>query len=271
MSINYLHSTAIINPLAIIGLNVKIGPFCVIGPEIVLADNVELKSHVVIEGRTIIGAGTIIYPFASIGQAPQIFKYHGERSQVVIGSNNVIREYVTIQAGSKDGGMITSVGNDGLFMVGTHIGHDCQIGNHAVFANYVSLAGHVKVGDYVTIGGLAAVHQYVRIGPHAMIGGLSALVRDLIPFGYATSERAELTGINLVGMKRRGFDQQHTLEAMKAVDEIFSGPGILATRIVAIAEKYQENPVIQQIINFLKHDSRRAFCTPKTYHSPDCN
>lgn len=263
MIISNIHATAIIDPAASIGKNIKIGPFCIVGPEVILGDNCELKSHIVIEGRTTIGENTVIYPFASIGQPPQILKYAGEKSKVIIGSNNTIREYVTIQAGSKEGGMVTSVGNNCLFMVGVHIGHDCTVGNNVIFANYVSLGGHVYVGDYAIIGGLSAVLQYVRIGEHSMIGGLSAVVRDLIPFGLASSERAVLEGVNLVGMKRRGFDKQEILESSKAVDEIFSGDGVFTDRINKVLEKYEGNSIIKQIVDFLQHDYTRAFCQPK--------
>jgi len=258
-----IHPTAIIEPKAEIGKNVKIGPFCIVGSEVLLADNVELKSHVVIEGRTKIGANTVIYPFASIGQPPQIVKYEGEKSEVIIGSNNIIREYVTIQAGTKNGGMVTSVGNNCLFMVGVHIGHDCIIGNNVIFANYVSLGGHVKVGDFAIIGGLSAVLQFVRIGAHSMVGGLSGLSRDLIPFGLATNERAFLEGINLVGMKRRGFDSKETLDSLKAVEEIFMGEGLFTERVELISKKYLGNSIVEQIIDFLKQDTSSTFCQPK--------
>jgi len=258
-----IHTTAIVSHSASIGQNVKIGPFCLVGPDVILGDGVELKSHVVIEGKTTIGDDTVIYPFASIGQPPQILKYEGEKSETIIGNNNTIREYVTIQAGSRDGGMLTSVGDNCLFMVGAHVAHDCKLGNNIILANYVSLAGHVEVDDYVVIGGLSAIHQYVRIGTHAMIGGLSALVRDLIPFGLASSDRASLEGLNLVGMKRRGFNQQDTLDSVKAIDEIFIGEGTFADRISKISNKYKDNSIVKEIIQFLKEDNSRAFCTPK--------
>ncbi len=265
-----IHATAIVDPQAIIGRDVKIGPFCIVGPEVILGDNTELKSHVVIEGKTRIGNNNTIYPFASIGQPPQIIKYEGEKSEVVIGNDNIIREYVTIQAGSKGGGMVTTIGNNGLFMVGVHIGHDCRVGNNVIFANYVSLGGHVIVGDYAIIGGLSAVLQFVRIGEHSMIGGISAVVRDLIPFGLASSERAALEGINLVGMKRRGFDQQETLEATRAVEEIFVGEGIFADRIHLVSKKYKGNSIVAQIVEFLQQDTTKAFCQPRDNNSkPD--
>lgn len=258
-----IHPTAIVDPAATLGKNVKIGPFCIVSGDAKLGDNVELKSHVVIEGITSIGEGCTIYPFASIGQPPQILKYAGEKSEVIIGSNNTIREYVTIQAGSLDGGMLTQVGDNCLLMVGAHIGHDCKIGNGVILANYASLGGHVEVGDYAIIGGLAAVHQFVKIGAYSMIGGVSAVVRDLIPFGLASNDRAALEGVNLVGMKRRGFDKQESVSAARAVEEIFEREGILAEKIEQVSSKYKDNMIVSQIIEFLKQDTARAFCAPK--------
>lgn len=259
---NIIHPTAVVDPLALLGSNVKIGPFCIVGAGVKLGDNVELKSHVVVEGKTVIGKNTVVYPFASLGQPPQILKYAGEDSETIIGENNTIREYVTIQAGSKDGGMLTKVGDNCLLMVGVHVAHDCHVGNNVIFANYVSIAGHVIVGDHVVIGGLSAVHQYVKIGNHAMIGGLSALTRDLIPFGLAANERAKLEGLNLVGMKRRGFDKNESLEAIKAIGELFDNSRIFADNIKIVNDKYQNNKVVEQIIEFVKQDSTRDFCGP---------
>ena len=260
---NSVHPSAIVDSRAELGSNVKIGPFCIVGSRVRLGNNVELKSHVVIDGITEIGNNTIVYPFASLGQVPQVLKYAGEESRVIIGNNNLMREYVTIQAGTKDGGMTTSIGNNCLLMVGAHIGHDCQIGNNIVVASYACIAGHVHVGDYAIVGGLAAVHQFVRIGHHAMIGGLSGINRDVIPYGLAKNERAHLEGINLVGMKRKNFDSSKILEASKAVEEIFVGDNILTDRIEKVMSKYQDNDIIQEIIEFLKQDSTRAFCGPK--------
>lgn len=261
MSNSNIHPTSIIAEGAKLGKNVKIGPYCIIGSEVILHDNVELKSHVVIEGITEIGENTVIYPFASIGQPPQILKYVNERSKTIIGSNNIIREYVTVQAGSQGGGMVTEVGNNNLFMVGVHIGHDCYIADNVVFANYVSLAGHIKVGNYAIIGGLSAIHQYARIGEHSMIGGLSPVGADVIPFGLVSGKRAVLEGLNLIGMNRRGFDKAESLNALKAVEEIFSGEGNFADRIRHATEKYKNNSIIMQIIDFLNQDSNRSFCS----------
>jgi UDP-N-acetylglucosamine acyltransferase len=258
-----IHASAIVDPSANIGRNVQIGPYCIIGPEVVLGDNVELKSHVVIEGDTEIGEGTVIFPFASIGQIPQILRHNGEKGRVIIGKRNRIREYVTIQAGSADGGLLTTIGDDNLFMVGVHVAHDCIVGNHTILANYVSLAGHVEVGDFAIIGGLSAVHQFTRIGAHSMIGGVSGVVRDLIPFGTAHSDRAHLEGMNLTGMKRRGFDNKDSLAAKKAVDDLFLSEGLMADKIDKMKKEFAGNVIVEQIVEFMSKDTARHFCTPK--------
>ena len=244
-----IHKSAVVSKKAKIGNNVKIGPFSIIGDKAIIGDNVEIKSHVVIEGRVTIGEGTIIYPFASLCY-PQTLKYQGEDSEIIIGKNNTIREYVTIQHGTEDGSMLTTIGDNCLFMVGVHIAHNCTVGNNVIFANYVSLAGHVNVGDFAIIGGLSAVQQFVRVGPHTMIGGVSAVVRDLVPYGLATSDRAHLEGLNLVGMNRRGFDKQQSLEASKVVKEIFdeNSENVFTRRIELAKKNYPDNKIVQEII-----------------------
>jgi UDP-N-acetylglucosamine acyltransferase len=264
-----IHPTAIISPGAVLGNNVKIGPYSIVGEKVILGDNVELKSHVVIDGKTTIGANTIIFPFASIGQAPQDLKYQGEDSEVIIGSDNIIREYVTIQRGTKGDKMRTIIGNNCLLMVGVHIAHDSVVGNNAIFANYASLGGHVEVGDYAIVGGLSAVQQWTKVGSHAIIGGVSALVKDLIPYGLANAERAYLEGLNLVGLNRRGFDKKQSLEASKVVKEIFLGDGENGTIIERLNQaktKYSENAIIQEIIAFLLTENRK-FCGFKQENS----
>jgi UDP-N-acetylglucosamine acyltransferase len=257
-----IHESAIVSKKAKLGKNVKIGPFCLVGDKVTLEDDVELKSHVVIEGKTLVGKGTVIYPFASIGHAPQDLKYAGEESEVIIGENNMIREYVTIQPGTEGDKMKTIVGNNCLFMLGVHIAHDCVVGNNVIFANYVSLAGHVEVGDFAIIGGLSAVQQHVKVGAHSMTGGVSALVKDLIPFGLATSDRAHLEGLNLVGMRRRGFENNHSIEATKVIAEIFdkNSGAVFNEKIRDAGEKYKDNPVVQTIIQFLQANESRGFC-----------
>lgn len=261
---SHIHSTSIIDPKAQIGNEVTIGPFCVVGKDVQIGNNVELKSHVVIEGITSIGDDNVIYPFASIGHAPQDLKYKKEPSKVIIGNKNTIREYVTIQPGTSGGGMITSLGDNCLLMVGVHIAHDCKVGNNVILANYASLGGHVEVGDHSIIGGLAAILQNVKVGAHSILGGLSGLAQDLIPFGLANATRAHLAGLNLVGMNRRGFDKNKSLEANKAIEEIFSIPQnssiTFSKRIENAYTKYQDNEIIMQILDFLKLHSDRAFC-----------
>lgn len=259
-----IHESAIVSKDAKIGKNVTIGPFSIIGNKVIIGDNVEIKSHVVIEGKVTIGDNTIIYPFASLCY-PQTLKYQGEDSEIIIGKNNTIREYVTIQHGTTEGGMRTVIGDNCLFMVGVHIAHNCTIGNNAIFANYVSLAGHVEVGDFAIIGGLSAVQQFVRVGSHTMIGGVSAVVRDLVPYGLATSDRAHLEGLNLVGMNRRGFDKKQSLEANKVIKQIFddNSKNVFTKRIELAKEEYPENQIIQEIVNFLLADKNRSFCAFK--------
>ena len=256
-----IHKTAIIGDKVKLGKNVRIGAFCVIGDGAVIGDNVELKSHIVMEGKVTIGEGTKIYPFASLSY-PQTLKYNGEDSEILIGKNNVIREYVTIQHGTASDKMITTIGDNCLFMVGVHIAHNCTVGNNVIFANYASLAGHVEVGDFAILGGLSAVQQFCRVGEHAMVGGVSAVVRDLVPYGLASSDRAHLEGLNLVGMNRRGFDKKQSIEASRVVKEIFNEKSdiVFNKRVENAKINYPQNQVVQNIVEFLQKDSSRTFC-----------
>jgi UDP-N-acetylglucosamine acyltransferase len=258
-----IHKTAIVDKKAGIGDGVTIGPYCVIGAGVTLEDGVVLMPHVVVDGRTTIGAGTRIYPFASIGLPPQDLKYKGEDSQLVIGRNNVIREYVTINPGTKGGGMETRVGDNGLYMIGAHIAHDCNVGNGVIMVNNATLAGHVVVEDFVVIGGLAAVHQFVRIGAHAMIGGLSGVEQDVIPFGTVTGERANLSGLNIIGMKRRGFEREAIHGLRSAFKEIFDEKGTLGDRVNTAAGAHAGNEAVEQVIEFIRGDSTRGLTRPK--------
>lgn len=260
-----IDKNAIVGKKVELGKNVKIGPFCVISDGVVLGSHVELKSHVVIEGRVTIGEYTKIYPFTSLCY-PQTLKYKGEDSEIVIGKNNTIREYVTIQHGTAGDKMVTTIGDNCLLMVGVHIAHNCTVGNNVIFANYASLAGHVEIGDFVILGGLSAVKQFCRIGAHAMVGGVSAVVRDLVPYGLASSDRAYLEGLNLVGMNRRGFNKQESIEASKAIKEIFNDNTdvVFNIRIAQVKTKYLKNTIVQEIIDFLQKDNSRTFCSYKT-------
>lgn len=258
-----IHPTAIIDPAATLHESVSVGPYCVVGGEVVLGPGVRLHSHVVVEGRTEIGEQTEIYPFASIGLPPQDLKYKGEPSRLVIGRRNRIREYVTMNPGTEGGGMITSVGDDGLFMAGSHVAHDCRVGDKVIMANNATLAGHVTVEDYAVIGGLAAVHQFVRIGRHAMIGGMSGVEHDVIPYGSVMGERASLSGLNLIGLKRAGMEREliHGLRA--AYKELFGqGEGPLSERVQQVREKYADNPAVRDMIDFMMADTARAICQP---------
>lgn len=257
-----IHPTAVIEPGAQIAPDAVIGPYCHIGPKVKIGAGVKLTSHVVIAGNTTIGDGTSIYPFASLGHPPQDLKYKGEDSRLVIGRNNVIREHVTMNPGTEGGGLETSVGDNCLFMVGTHVAHDCVVGNNVVMANNATLAGHVRVGDYAVLGGLCAVHQFVRIGAHAMIGGLSGVENDVIPYGSVMGERARLAGLNLVGLKRRGFERDEIHALRNAYRLLFAEEGTLSERIEDVAEAFQSNKTVMEIIAFIQKDSNRAICQP---------
>ncbi|MGB0682818.1 MAG: acyl-ACP--UDP-N-acetylglucosamine O-acyltransferase [Magnetovibrionaceae bacterium] len=257
-----IHPTAVVDPAATIGEGVTIGAFSVVGPNVTLGDGVTLMSHVVVDGVTTVGANTKIFPFAAIGNAPQDLKYSGETSRLEIGCNNVIREHVTMNPGTQGGGLLTRVGNNCLFMVGAHVAHDCLIGDHAILVNNATLAGHVEVGDWAIIGGLSAVHQFVRIGRHAMIGGMSGVENDVIPYGSVLGNRAHLSGLNLVGLKRRSFDRETIHNLRKAYRLIFAQEGTLAERLDDVAELMPENQPVNEILDFIRTDSSRAICQP---------
>ncbi|HEX3952503.1 MAG TPA: acyl-ACP--UDP-N-acetylglucosamine O-acyltransferase [Stellaceae bacterium] len=258
-----IHPTAIVAAGASLADDVVIGPYCVIGENVALGGGVRLAAHVVIDGRTTIGECTQIFPFASIGHEPQDLKYQGEASALVIGRNNKIREHVTINPGTAGGGMLTRVGDDCLLMVGAHVAHDCQIGNHVIMANNATLAGHVVIEDYALLGGLSAVHQFVRIGRHAMIGGMSGVERDVIPYGQVMGNRARLAGLNIIGMQRRGFSREDIQGLRAAYQFLFSENGTLSDRVNEAAEKFGGIAPVDDIIAFIRADSSRAICQPK--------
>ncbi len=258
-----IHPTAVIGHHVELADDVVIGPYCVVEGHVVIGPNVELKAHVYATGHTHIGEGTIIYPFASIGTIPQDLKYNGEASSLVIGKNNTIREHVTINPGTEGGGMVTRIGNNCLLMVGVHVGHDAHVGHHVIFANNATLAGHVHVGDYAVLGGLSAIHQFVRVGAHSMVGGMSGVEHDVIPFTTVMGNRANFAGVNLVGMRRRGF----TREDLNAVRTLFStlfeeGKETLMERLHRLAA-HHENLAVEEIFKFMTTASDRAFCTPE--------
>ncbi|MFP6743038.1 MAG: acyl-ACP--UDP-N-acetylglucosamine O-acyltransferase [Alphaproteobacteria bacterium] len=259
-----IHPTAVIDAGAQIADDVAIGPYCVVGGEVTLGAGTRLESHVVVGGHTTIGGGCHLFPFASIGLRPQDLKYAGEPSQLIIGNGNTIREHVTMNPGTEGGGLITRVGNGGLFMVGVHVAHDCVVGDHVIMANNATIGGHVVIGDYAILGGLSAVHQFVRIGAHAMIGGMSGVENDVIPYGSVTGERAFLSGLNIIGLRRRRFsrDDIHALRA--AYRLAFAEEGTMAERIADVGERFSDNEAVMDVVGFIQADSSRAVCQPKS-------
>ena len=258
-----VHPTAVVAPGAEIAASAEIGPFCVIGEHVKLGERVKLHSHVVVEGRTTIGDDTQVYPFASLGHRPQDLKYHGEPSRLEIGARNMIREHVTMNPGTEGGGMLTSVGDDCLFMASAHVAHDCHLGNHVILVNNATLGGHVHIGDYAIMGGLSAAHQFVRIGRHAMIGGMTGVEADIIPYATVTGNRAHLSGLNLVGLKRRGYDRDAIHALRNAYRLLFAPEGTMAERVEDVAEQYQAVPLVMEIVDFIRADSSRSICQPK--------
>jgi UDP-N-acetylglucosamine acyltransferase len=260
---NNIHPTAIIEDTAEIGENVSIGPYCTIGAKSKIKDGVTLHSHVCIQGDTEIGEGSEIFPFASIGFAPQDLKFKGEHSRLIIGKNNLIREHVTMNPGTEGGGLVTKVGDNCLFMVGSHIAHDCMIGDNVIMANNATLGGHVVVGDYAVIGGMSAVHQFIRIGKFAVIGGMSGVDSDVIPYGRVKGERAFLAGLNLTGLERGGFDKEQIKKLQKAFKSLFSEEGTMEQRLENIEVNYAQDELIQSIIEFARNKDRFPLCQPQ--------
>tara|TARA_Y100000590_G_C15657414_1_gene991202 strand:+ start:157 stop:939 length:783 start_codon:yes stop_codon:yes gene_type:complete len=258
-----IHSSSIVEKSALIGKNIKVGPFCYIGPKVQIEDDVELISNIHIEGNTKIGKGTKIFPFASIGTSPQDLKYKGELNSLEIGKNNVIREYVTINPGTKGGGGKTIIGNNCLLMISSHVAHDCKIGNNVVIANNVPLGGHVTIEDSVVIGGNSAVQQFTRIGRLAMIGGMTGVLKDVIPFGLSFGNRNYLRGINLIGLKRKKYENKKIMELDKAYKKIFSSKN-LHENLSKINGEYKDNDLVTEVINFISKDKKRPICSPLT-------
>jgi UDP-N-acetylglucosamine acyltransferase len=258
-----VHATTIVDPKAELGEGVEIGPYCVIGAHVVLGRDVVLHSHVVIEGYTRIGARSRFFPFASIGHEPQDLKYKGEKSELIVGEDNVVREHVTMNPGTEGGGMATRIGDHCLFMMGAHVAHDCQIGDHVILANNATLGGHVVIEDHAIIGGLSAVHQFVRVGRHAIVGGMSGVEHDVIPYGMALGERASLHGLNVIGLKRHGFARGQIHELNNAYKILFADRDTLAERVGHLDEKLGQAKGVAEIVAFIRDGSSRALCRPK--------
>jgi UDP-N-acetylglucosamine acyltransferase len=260
-----IHPTAVVEQGARIAASVEIGPFCHVGPDAELDDGVRLMSHVAVAGRTKVGEGTRIFPFASIGHPPQDLKYRGEPSRLEIGKRNIIREHVTMNPGTEGGGMVTTVGDDCLFMVGSHVAHDCRIGNHVIMANNATFAGHVVAGDYAIFGGLSAVHQFVRIGQHAMVGGVTGVERDVIPYGSVVGDRARLSGLNIIGMQRRGFSREEIQALRTAYQMLFqSEAGTFADRLAAVTQRLGDVRPVREVVEFVAVASSRGLTQPKS-------
>ena len=255
-----IHSTAIIDPKAKIGNNVKIGPFSIVGPNVEIGDNTIIQSHVSILAKTIIGKGNKIYPFVSINE-PQDLKYKGESTELIIGDNNKIREYVTINPGTDGGGGKTVIGNNCLFMVSSHIAHDCKLGNNIIVANNVAIAGHAIIDDNVVIGGNSAVQQFVRIGKMAMIGGMTGVLHDVIPYGLSMGNRNSLQGLNLIGLRRAKFDNKDILTLSDAYKQIFATKN-LTENLNNLNDSFKDNPLVKEILEFITKDKKRSICTP---------
>ena len=258
-----VHPSSHVDPGARLGAGVLIGPFCVVGPNVVLGEGVQLLSHVAVAGRTSIGARTRIFPFASIGHEPQDLKYRGEPSTLTIGRDCMIREGVTMNPGTAAGGLATEVGDHGTFLAHAHVAHDCRVGHHVVFSNNVMLAGHCQVGDYAILGGGAAAHQFVRIGAHAFVGGLAGVENDVIPYGMALGNRAYLAGLNLVGLKRRGFSREQIHDLRRAYRLIFAAEGTLKERIEDVGNEFGTHAEVQEILAFIRGGTDRAVCVPR--------
>lgn len=257
------HPTAVIEDGAQIGPGVKIGPYCVVGPEVTLAEGVELLSHVAVAGRTTIGPRTRIFPFASIGHQPQDLKFRGEASTLSVGADCMIREGVTLNPGTEGGGFSTSIGDRCAFLANSHVGHDCHVGNNVVFSNNVMLAGHCTVGDFAILGGGAAVIQFARVGAHSFLGGMSGLENDLIPYGMALGNRAYLSGLNIVGLQRRGFSREDIHNLRRAYRALFAAEGTLSERTDDVAKEFARQPIVEEIIAFIRVGGKRSLCTPK--------
>ena len=256
-----IHKTAIVDNKAKISESVIIGPYSVIGPNVQIDEQTIIESHVNLSGYTKIGKNNKVYPFASIGSNPQDLKYKGEKTELIIGNNNVIREYVTANPGTAGGGGVTKIGDNNLLMIGVHIAHDCIIGNNVVIANSAAIAGHAEIEDDVIIGGNCGVQQFSRIGKMAMIGGMTGISRDVIPYGVSYGNRNYLNGINLIGLRRRNVPNKDIITLTEAYKEIFKTEQ-LHDNLKNLNGKFKENNYVKEIVNFINKDKKRPICTP---------
>ena len=258
---NDIHSTSIIHEGSEIGENVSIGAYSIIGPNVKIGKNSKIHSHVLIQGNTTIGVNNEFYSFSVIGSNPQHLKYQGEMTKLLIGNNNIFREHVTIHPGTKVGIKKTIIGDNGFFMVGSHVAHDCLVGDNVILANNVPLGGHAYIEDNVIIGGNSAVQQYTRVGRSAMIGGMCGVVRDIIPYGIAHGNRSVLQGLNLIGLRRKNIPNKEILILSEAYKEIFKSDN-LTENLKNLNVEYKKNELVNEVINFIEKDKKRPICTP---------
>ena len=257
-----IHETAIVDPKAEIGDDVAIGPYCIVGPNVRVGNGCTLHSHVVVNGTTHLGEECQVYSFAALGYPPQDLKYNDEPNRLLIGDRCIIREHATLHPGTANAQLTTRVGNDCFILVGAHVAHDCILGNNVTLINNATMGGHVHIADFAMLGGMCAIHQFVRIGEHAFIGGMSGVENDVIPFGMVMGNRARLSGLNLVGLKRRGYDREriHTLRV--AYRNLFAPEGTLKERMQDVEEAFPDEPLVGKILEFIRVESPRALCTP---------
>ena len=256
-----VHPTAIVSPGARLADGVQVGPWCSVGPEVVLEEGVRLMSHVVVDGDTTIGAGVVVYPFCTVGLAPQDLKYRGEPTRTVIGPRTQLREHCTVHRGTVTGSGVTRVGADCLLMAVVHVAHDCELGDGVIVANNVVMGGHVSIGAGAVIGGATALHQFVRIGRAAMVGGASGVEADVIPFGTVLGNRARLTGLNVVGLKRRGVDRAGLHRLRMAFRLLFAAdgdPGHVFAQRLEQARTMADDPLVAELLAFVDAPSRRG-------------
>ena len=256
-----IHQTATIDSKAKLHSNVKVGPYSVIGANVEIDENTEIQSHVSIVGNTKIGKNNKIYPFASIGNDPQDLKFQGEETKLEIGSNNKIREYVTINPGTNGGGGLTKVGNNCLFMVSSHIAHDCYVGDNVILANNVPLGGHAHIENDVIIGGNSAVQQFTRVGRSAMIGGMCGVVRDIIPYAIVHGNRSILQGLNLIGLRRKNIPNRDIKILSDAYKEIFKNEN-LTENLNNLSNELRQHELVSEVVGFIEKDKKRPICTP---------
>jgi len=257
-----IHPTAIVDPAAELGTDVEIGPYSMVGAKAKLGDRTRLVSHVVIDGDTRLGEDCVVHPFAMLGAAPQHLAHRGEDTRLEIGARNVIREHVTMHAGTAMGGGVTRVGSDGLFMVNTHVAHDCVVGDRVAMANAAALGGHVSIGDFVFVGGLVGVHQHTRIGRYAFIGASAMVTKDVIPFGSVWGNHAHLEGLNLVGLKRRGFTRGAINDLRSAYRLLFGPEGTFQERLEDAGRVFAHSAEVREIVDFIRADASRPLCLP---------